>query len=102
MMSACIEAVIDVLERQYKKYFDWEISDELRSQTKSARSHNMDAEEIMGMFSAAKQKATNATVCYLSCKMKAKKNRTVDYLDSLEKEKRDMLLRKAVQFGAKQ
>ena len=58
-----------MLERQYKAYFtdDWHISDQLRCETKSARCHNMDAEEVMGMLSAAKHKATNATVCYFSC-----------------------------------
>ena len=104
MMRSCIQAIIDVLEHQYKKYFasGWEISEKLRSETKSVRSHNMDAEEIMGMFSAAKQKANNATVCYLSCKMRGQKNRTVAYLDSLEKEKRYMILKKAVQIGSQQ
>jgi len=52
---------MDVLETQYKKYFagDWEASERLRLETKSARSHNMDAEEIIGtgMFSTEKRKA---------------------------------------------
>ena len=60
---------------------DWHISDLLQIETKSARSYNMDAEEIMGMFGAAKHNVTNATVCYSSCKMRAQKNRTVDFLD---------------------
>ena len=83
MMKACPLATIGVLERQYKAYFtdDWHISDQLRNETKSARCHNMDAEEILGMFSAAKHKATNATVCYLSCQMREQKNGTVDFLD---------------------
>jgi len=104
MMTACLQAVTDVLERQYKKYFtgDWEISERLRLETKSARSHNMDAEEVIGMFSAAKQKAVNATICFLSCKMRAQKNRTIDYLDRLEKIKRDQIIIQAIQIGGKQ
>jgi len=104
MMTACLQTVIDVLERQYKKYFigDWEISERLRLETKSARSHNMDAEEVIGMFSAAKQKAVNATTCFLSCKMRAQKNRTIDYLDRLEKIKRDQIIIQAIQIGGKQ
>ena len=103
-MKACLLATIDVLGRQYKAYFtdDWHISDQLRCETKSARCHNMDAEEVMGMFSAAKHKATNATVCYLSCKMRAQKNGTVDFLDRLEKTKRDELLMKVVHLGQQQ
>ena len=104
MMTACLQAVIDVLERQYKKYFtgDWEISERFGLETKSARSHNMDAEEVIGMFSAAKQKAANATTCFLSCKMRAQKNRTIDYLDRLEKIKRDQIIIQAIQIGGKQ
>ena len=37
MMKACVEAVIAVLERQYKKYFETDISVKLISETKSAR-----------------------------------------------------------------
>ena len=64
--------------------------------------HKMDGEEIMGMFSAAKHKATNATVCYLSCKMRPLKTGTVDFLDRLEKTKRDELLMKVVHLGQQQ
>ena len=61
----------------------------------------MDGEEIIGMFSAAKQKAANATTCLLSCKMNSQENRTVDYLDGLEKEKRNQILMQAIQIGGK-
>ena len=52
MMKECLQSVIAVLERQYSKYFDINITAKLREETASARSHNMDAEELMGMFSA--------------------------------------------------
>ena len=58
----------------------------LRLETKSARSRNMDAEEINGTFSVAKHKAVSATIYFLPCKMRAQKNRTVAHLDGLEKE----------------
>ena len=99
MMASCLEAVIAVLERQYTKYFDLNITDKLREETASARSHNTDAEEIMGMFSSAKEKSPNATMCFLSCRMRTCKNKTVDYLDSLEEERREHVLRKAVKLG---
>ena len=57
MMKECLQAVIAVLERQYSKYFDINITEKLKEETASARSHNMDAEELMGMFSASQQKA---------------------------------------------
>ena len=50
MMKVCLEAIIAVIERQYSKYFTWDLDQKLREETKSARSHNIDAEEIMGMF----------------------------------------------------
>lgn len=56
----------------------------------------------MGMFSAMQAKDPNATICYLSCKMRCRKNRTVGYLDGLSQERRDEVLRKAVQLGKKQ
>ena len=102
MMTSCLEAVITVLERQYSKYFNLDVTEKLKEETASARMHNIDAEEIMGMFSSAKQKSPNATMCYLSCRMRACKNRTVQYLDNLEEERREEVLRKAVKWGRMQ
>ena len=49
--------------------FSLDVTEELKRETESARAHNMDSEEIMGMFSAAKQKAPKATLCFLSCRV---------------------------------
>lgn len=102
MMTACLQATIVVLERQYSKYFALDITEKLREETASARSHNIDSEEIMGMFSAAQKKSPNATLCYLSCKMRACKNKTVAYIDNLSEERREEILRKAIKLGRKQ
>ena len=48
VMKACLLATIGVLERQYEAYFTDQFTDQLRNETKPVRSHNMDAEEIMG------------------------------------------------------
>ena len=53
----------------------------------------------MGMFSAVKKKSPNVTLCFISCKMRALKNRTVDYIDSFDVETRDEMLKKAVLIG---
>lgn len=95
MMTACLSSVITVLERQYDRYFTMDLTDTLKTETESARCHNIGAEEIMGMFSAAKHNAPNATLNYLSSKIRAQKNGVVEYLDTLEKEKRN----KVVQVG---
>jgi len=47
MMRGCIKAIIQVLERQYSKYFDINVTEKLKEETESARSHNMDAEEFL-------------------------------------------------------
>ncbi len=40
-----------------------------------------------------------ATLCFLSSKLRAQKNRTVAYLDNMTEEKRDVILKKAVKLG---
>ena len=103
MMRGVIDATLDVLERQYKKYIDaQDIPMLLREEVESARTHNMDAEEIMGMFSAAKQRAPNATIDFLSCRMRATKNRTLQYLDSQPEEELTKLIQRAIPLGRRQ
>ena len=84
MMKSVMSASVTVLDRQYKNYFGIDLSERLAEETGSARSHNMDAEEIMGMFSALQKKSPHATIYYLSCKMRAQKNRTGEFLDKME------------------
>ncbi|XP_065684671.1 uncharacterized protein LOC124807927 isoform X1 [Hydra vulgaris] len=84
MTSDCLVAVESVLVRQYKKYFSLSITVTLKEETASARLHNIDSEELMGMFSDAKGRCPNATICFISSKLRSKKNRTIDYLDNLK------------------
>jgi len=101
MMRSCLTAIIDVINHQYKKYFSWDLHETLEEETRSARSHNIDAEKMVGMFSAAKQRSPNTTLCYLSCRLRAKKNATVAFLDNLNPEQKEVFLRKAISFGRK-
>ena len=101
MMKNCLTAIVTVLEKQYRRYFDLDVTNELRKETESARCHNIDAEQVMGMFSAAKANAPNATLCYISSRLRAQKNRVVDYLDSLEPAKREKLMKLAITLGRK-
>ena len=103
MMTAVMSVTVTVLERQYKKYFEINLTAKLAEETKSARSHNIDAEEIMGMFSALKKKSPNATICFLSAKMRAVKNRTVnDYLDTMDAVKQKSIVGFAITNGRKE
>jgi hypothetical protein len=70
MMKAALLSTVQALEQQYRKYYDLSITDKLREESLSTRSHNIDAEEVMGMFSALQDEAPNATVVYLSSKKK--------------------------------
>lgn len=96
MTATCLGSVISVIERQYKRYFEMDLTAQLKKETQSARSHNIDAEEIMGMFSAAKHRAPNATLCFLSSRMRAKKNRVLQYLNSMYRQKRERVVSWAV------
>ena len=51
----------------------------------------MDAEEIIGMFSAGKQKSKNANVDFLRSRMRAKKNGIIAHVDSMFKDERERL-----------
>ncbi|XP_064605780.1 uncharacterized protein LOC135470675 [Liolophura sinensis] len=104
MMQAVLEEIAVVLERQYSRYFSLELTEQLRKETESARSHNIDAEEIMGMFSAAQKRSPNSTICHLSSKLRAQKNKVMDYLDRLDSDTLTLqsVLKTAVSRGRKQ
>ncbi|ELU10724.1 hypothetical protein CAPTEDRAFT_185066, partial [Capitella teleta] len=96
MLAYCL-AVNDVLNCQYKRYFNMELTEELLDQTRSAHSHNMDAEEIMGMITAAQDRAPNASMCFVSSKICAQKNQTMRYLE--DRPDLHCLIMKSVKLG---
>ena len=79
MLEACIcpEVVVSVTncEALYGKYFGQDVGGELWDETKSARLHSIDTGDIIGMFGAMQAEALNASLCYLSWKMRSRKNR---------------------------
>ena len=54
---------------------------------------------MIGMFSRAKQCSPGATLCYISSRLRAKKNQRVKYLDEVDPEKREQLIRLSVSKG---
>ncbi|KAL8584667.1 hypothetical protein ACOMHN_002396 [Nucella lapillus] len=100
MIVACLDAIIAVLSRQYSKHFAMDLTEDqeqqFRTETQSAKLHNMDAEAMMGLYSAAKDHAPSATLCYLSSKMRAKKNGVVPLLDAVDADKREHVMAWAV------
>ncbi|ELU17089.1 hypothetical protein CAPTEDRAFT_216396 [Capitella teleta] len=81
MLSSCLLATVSVLERQYKRYLDLELSGRLSEETSTAPLHNIDAETVMGMFSAGLERAKAALIDYLAAKLRAMKNAVLPWLD---------------------
>ncbi|KAK0051012.1 Protein bric-a-brac 2 [Biomphalaria pfeifferi] len=77
------QSIADVINQQYKRYLQMNMTNELSTETESARLHNIYSEEVIGMFSAAKKILQNATIGYISSRICGKKNKTLANLDSL-------------------
>ena len=75
-----LAAIMSVVQRQYKNYYAMEVTDDLRSKLASARTHNMDSEEVMDMFSAGQARAPRATLLFISSKIRARKNHTLEFI----------------------
>ena len=65
----------------------------------SARTHNMDSEEVMGMFSANQVRAPHASLLFTSSKIRAKNKKTLEFLS--EHPDVEITLKKAVPAAAK-
>ena len=78
-----------------------EVTEDLLRQTASARLHNIDAEEIMGMFSAGKEKSKHAGIDFLRSRIRSKKNGVLPFLDSLSKDERERVINWAVRKARK-
>ena len=94
MIFVCLTAISEAINRQCKKYFSMKLTEQMEFETESARLHNMDAEEMMGMFSAAQKFVPNATLCYLSSRLCVRKNNVINYLNGLPKHVKDFATKK--------
>lgn len=83
MLKSLLAATMQVIQNQYKRYYEMEdMSHDELQKLNTARTHNMDSEELMGMFSALHARAPRATLIFNSSKIRAKKNKTFQYLKS--------------------
>ena len=73
-----------------------ELSGELRLETATARLHNFDAEQVIGMLNAARDRAPNATFCFISSKIRAIKNSVTDFLNSLDEAEKEKAVNWAI------
>jgi hypothetical protein len=97
MMEESLAAIVNLLERQYKKQFKAN-ADEIAEMTQSARSNNIACEEIMGMMSASLQRAPSATMTFHAGRIKAQKNKVTQFLEEADPQ----LVRRAVKLGGLQ
>ena len=84
-VKGMLEESLCVLKRQYEPYMAMDL-EKVEEVTQSTRVHNMDAEEMVGLFSAAQNRAPNATMLYLSSKIKCTRNKTLVWLKNLNTE----------------
>ena len=82
-MQDCLSAIVNLLNRQYKKQFESD-TDDLIQVTKSSRANNIHSEQVMGMLSASIHRAPAATVAYHSCKIRAQKNETLPFVGNCQ------------------
>lgn len=54
MLKDCLSSIASVIQRQYESFLSMDESELMKLEAESARSHNMDSEEVVGMFSAEK------------------------------------------------
>ena len=101
MVTTCLESICELLNRQYRKYFEGNLKSMLEEKGKSTRLNNIDFEELMGMFGAGKNRAPTSTLCYLSSKIRAQKNKIIEYLDNIDNDKRDNVVAKSVSLATK-
>ena len=97
-VKAMMVQVNNIIKRQYTKVFQCsdEELEELATKTKGAMVNNIPCEELVGMQSALKAKAPNATLLYNCAKIKSKKNKVLPYLESLPVAERDRIIQGSV------
>ena len=64
-MKSCLMAIIEVIDRQYKKYSSWNLDKKLEEETKSVKPHNIDAEEIIMVAGNKKSGRSRTSTAYI-------------------------------------
>lgn len=90
---------ISTLNRQLVDCIDGKLSiesPEIAAQTASAPVHNMHAERTLGMLDAMMRRAPCASLLFNSAKVIAKQNCTLEWLESLQEDQQDQVVKFAV------
>ena len=101
MVLAIFEGTLLDLQRQYSDYLSLseEALAERESSTTSTPLHNIAAEQEVGMVSAAQKRAPGATMLYMGSHIKATRNKTLKYLNSLPEDERRRRVALAISLG---
>ena len=94
-----IGGIIDVLKKQLQPYLFGELSlptDQMLAQTKSAPTHNIFAEQTLGLTDHLYRRAPNATVGFIDGKVKSKKNKTLQWLEEQSETEQERLIKFAI------
>ena len=79
MVRKCLDGILAVLERQYRRQFENE-DKIVEARITSGRSHTMDAESIIGEFNALTRSSPNMNVLTASNMIKGKRNGIPQFL----------------------
>ena len=103
MLKAALVSTADMITRQYKNYYELEkqMTGDKGKSLETAKTRNMDSEEVIGMFSVMKSKTPRASLLFMSCKIESEKNQTLQYLKALPEPEAQAVVTKAVSFAAK-
>ncbi|ELU06804.1 hypothetical protein CAPTEDRAFT_194446 [Capitella teleta] len=86
MIRGILEGSAEVIQRQYQSFprLSVEQQETMRTASEFACLHNIDAEKVMGMFSAALSQSPNATMMMISSRIKGRKNYVLNFLSDNE------------------
>ncbi|XP_059143851.1 uncharacterized protein LOC131931164 [Physella acuta] len=100
ILSCLLQETLVVIKRQMGSYLS-DPSDEMLEATKSAPPHNIHCERILGMADFLIRRAPNATIGFVDCKVKAKLNKTMEWLDAKSINEQNQLIDFAITEGAR-
>lgn len=103
VLAALLLSTEEVINRQLQPYLSGQLSKpttELLKATVSAPPHNMQAERCFSLLDFFIRQAPYVTIGYLDSKIKAKINKTIEWLESQPVEEQEKLVHFAVRRGA--
>ena len=97
-----MSGTIEVLERQLKPYLHGDLATPSVAQLeKSAPTHNIFAEQTLGLTDHQFHRAPNATIGFIDGKVKSRKNKTLEWLGNKSESEQDTIISFSVRQARK-